>query len=108
MSGKDLNSVEFNGGLTWPKLLTFVMIMMVSSISGVMVRDSVVPSRPDPFTGADAQILRLTLEKEFQLKIEELKKSIPPEPLRERVRVLEESARKTDPDYKQPTHRWIN
>lgn len=107
------SSDVINGGVTWPKLMTVLLTVMVGTMGSNVAFRIADPPRNDPFTGKDANVMRLELEREDSLmerrimeKIDEGQRQKPPSATRSRIMALESAIDKCNPDYEKPTEDW--
>jgi len=62
--------------------------------------------RPDAFTGTDAKLMRAQLEHQINVKVWDVKKHMPPQATRLRIRALEHCMENACDDYEVPTQEW--
>ena len=106
--------VVLNGGLTWTKLTTLLLTVVIGTMGSNVAFRIAEPPRADPFTGKDGQLLEIQMRSELKDSILEIRREIsdserrkPPGATRTRILELESAMQKLAPnEYKKPTEDW--
>ena len=104
--------VVLNGGLTWTKLTTLLLTVVIGTMGSNVAFRYADPPRFDPFTGKDAMLLELRIRAELKEHVLELRRKIdesdkrkPPSATRSRILAIEEHISK-DGTFRKPTEDW--
>ena len=105
--------ITLNGGLTWTKLITLLLTVIVGTMGSNVAFRIADPPAPDRFTGKDSKILRAEIEQQISQEVITLRNELreseqrkPPSATRTRIRALEDFVEETHPEFSKPTEDW--